>query len=742
MDKMENTNLNEVVEIIKKKELLLPDFQRGFVWDLEMQKGLVASVLAKMPLGSILVLEAKADDYGCRILGRKDEIQLEENDKKDIYVLLDGQQRLTSLINAFSNLIYYDYENSSRLITNYKRLLSPKLAHRFFLRIPAVWKAEEDKEIKDWFGLKELKMNIGNIKKEIPPFLTKEIYEWIHTENITKKCVEPYVPHSDRPQGIVEYCKKGDEYWIPLYLLIEEEEYSDTNKNRLQDILDDIVYDTVKYYIREEYRKIEDREERIRYIEQRILADHIGTVVESEDMEEAFQHEWISAGKRSWSSRMMAYLKGCIEKMDMHEIVVEQSQRERAIDIYENLNLGGVTLSTFELILAKAAKKKFSDNRNLYDAIVDIIQTPIEYGEKLLAETAVKKYFEKLEEEQDGYAVLQEFECYDEKKNILNKKFTEVFLNVLTLISRNPDYKPEKIDGSLIKRGTTLKLDENDICNNYRKVCKGIARACFFLQARCGIRKISGLNYNLMLVLLSYLLAEDSHCEDEKIVKQLEVWYWLGIFSGRYDKDQSENTISDIRNFLISIQRKDKYEWMKGWEKTFFNMPGFSDEETLLMEGDEPPKKVIKDSICQFYMSVTYPDMMNNEVTIQPFWRSGQKLEEHHIIPIGSMKSTYKKCAEKIRKDKKSVVNSPLNYVYITEDSNKKISSRLLRDYIEEATDGSKQKLKIEVDGMEAIDEKCVREILERRFVSIRTEIAERINSIACWEGRLNVENQ
>ncbi len=741
MKKMENTNLNEIVEVIKEGKLLLPDFQRGFVWDLEMQKGLVASVLAKMPLGSILELEAKADDYGCRILGRQDEVQLEEGKEKEVFVLLDGQQRLTSLINAFSNLIYYDYENPSKLIRDYRKLLSPKLSHRFFLRIPAVWKDTKGEERTDWFGVKELKMNIGSGEKDIPPFLTKDILQWIHTEKITKKCTEPYVPHSDKPQEIVKYAKKEDEYWIPLYLLIEENENSDVNKNRLQDILDDIVDDTVKYYVREEYRKLSGKQEKIHYIEQHIATDYIKDVLESEDMEEAFKSKWISEGKRSWSGRMAAYLKGCIERMDMHEIMVEQSQRERAIDIYENLNLGGVTLSTFELILAKAAKKKFENNGNLYDAIVKIIQTPIKYEEKLLAETS-EKHFKKLLKEEKEYAVLEAFECYNAKKNILNKKFTEVFLNVLTLISKVPDYNPENIEGSLIKRATILRLDENDICNNYKKVCKGIGRACFFLQARCGIRKINDINYNLMLVVLAYIMAEDKYCEDEEIIKQLEVWYWLAIFSGRYDKDQSENTISDIRNFLISIQKKDEYKWMKGWEKTFFNMPGFSDEETLLMQGDEPPKKVIKDTICQFYMSLTYPDMLNDKITIQPFWISGQKLEEHHIVPIGSLKRTYKKCAEEIRKDKMSIANSPLNYVYITEKSNKEISSRLLSDYIKEVTAGSKYKLGINVEEKDFINDECVIEFLASRFSSTKEAIAERINDIASWEERLNVENK
>ena len=42
---------------IKKNLILLPDFQRNFVWnDPDIQRDLVASVIAKLPIGSILLL--------------------------------------------------------------------------------------------------------------------------------------------------------------------------------------------------------------------------------------------------------------------------------------------------------------------------------------------------------------------------------------------------------------------------------------------------------------------------------------------------------------------------------------------------------------------------------------------------------------------------------------------------------------------------------------------------------------
>ncbi|MBO5826747.1 MAG: DUF262 domain-containing protein, partial [Treponema sp.] len=59
-------DFNTILDRIKKQELILPDFQRGFVWDSEKMKKLYASVLAKIPVGSILTLESKDDNFNCK----------------------------------------------------------------------------------------------------------------------------------------------------------------------------------------------------------------------------------------------------------------------------------------------------------------------------------------------------------------------------------------------------------------------------------------------------------------------------------------------------------------------------------------------------------------------------------------------------------------------------------------------------------------------------------------------------
>ena len=60
--------LSNLIDKIVKKEILLPDFQRKFIWKEEEKQGrLIASVLAKMPIGSILLLDSDAKDYAYKM---------------------------------------------------------------------------------------------------------------------------------------------------------------------------------------------------------------------------------------------------------------------------------------------------------------------------------------------------------------------------------------------------------------------------------------------------------------------------------------------------------------------------------------------------------------------------------------------------------------------------------------------------------------------------------------------------
>lgn len=130
---MSTENVTQFVELLRAIEdnkILLPDFQRKFVWtDVDSQKAIVASVLAKLPIGSILLLEANAQDYAAKIIGTKLSVDKSKvADKVDF--LLDGQQRITTLANVFSNVVQDNAGEVSNLINQ------QALKRRFFLKVP------------------------------------------------------------------------------------------------------------------------------------------------------------------------------------------------------------------------------------------------------------------------------------------------------------------------------------------------------------------------------------------------------------------------------------------------------------------------------------------------------------------------------------------------------------------------------------------------------------------------------
>ena len=87
--------LAELLNQIHHGDLQLPDFQRGWVWDDDHIRSLIASVSLSYPIGSVMLLETGGD--GARFKPRAVQGAPVENGKMPGTLILDGQQRLTSL---------------------------------------------------------------------------------------------------------------------------------------------------------------------------------------------------------------------------------------------------------------------------------------------------------------------------------------------------------------------------------------------------------------------------------------------------------------------------------------------------------------------------------------------------------------------------------------------------------------------------------------------------------------------
>ncbi|MGC9123989.1 MAG: GmrSD restriction endonuclease domain-containing protein [Thermoplasmata archaeon] len=103
--------------------LLLPSIQRDFVWDIEQIKDLVESIINNYPIGSIILWKTNEKIPSSKLF---DNINNRENNLKERNYIIDGQQRLTSLVLIKNNFyikregrdislekLYYIPENNS-----------------------------------------------------------------------------------------------------------------------------------------------------------------------------------------------------------------------------------------------------------------------------------------------------------------------------------------------------------------------------------------------------------------------------------------------------------------------------------------------------------------------------------------------------------------------------------------------------------------------------------------------------
>jgi len=92
----DSLTLRQLLSSIHDRERGLPDFQRDFVWDPDATQELICSVASTYPAGSLLEIR----NSGNLLKPREVEGAPEFKDHQPSYLILDGQQRLTSLYQA------------------------------------------------------------------------------------------------------------------------------------------------------------------------------------------------------------------------------------------------------------------------------------------------------------------------------------------------------------------------------------------------------------------------------------------------------------------------------------------------------------------------------------------------------------------------------------------------------------------------------------------------------------------
>jgi len=108
MNLFEDTNpraLKDLLSEIHSRTMVLPDFQRDFVWEPSATQELIVSIANNYPAGSLL----RVRDPNRLFAAREFEGAPPLDGKKHTYLVLDGQQRLTSLYQAFYGIGEHRY---------------------------------------------------------------------------------------------------------------------------------------------------------------------------------------------------------------------------------------------------------------------------------------------------------------------------------------------------------------------------------------------------------------------------------------------------------------------------------------------------------------------------------------------------------------------------------------------------------------------------------------------------------
>ena len=159
------TSLYDILKDINKGKIQLPDFQRGWVWDDDRIKGIIASVAKSFPIGAVMLLETGNETI--RFKTKPIEGAPDANGKVPEMLILDGQQRLTALYQA--------------IITN--RVVTTQNAKKYQIKrwyyIDMVKAMDSGSDLEEAiFSINENKVITENIGRDIVLDLSKEEYEF------------------------------------------------------------------------------------------------------------------------------------------------------------------------------------------------------------------------------------------------------------------------------------------------------------------------------------------------------------------------------------------------------------------------------------------------------------------------------------------------------------------------------------------------------------------------------------
>lgn len=157
-------SLKDLLDLVGSGKLKLPDFQRGWVWDDEGIRSLLASISESFPVGALMTLTTGGPvSFKARpIEGASDLARHVHADE----LLLDGQQRMTSLYQATIRREVIDTVNvKQQKIKRWYYIDMRKAVDPAIDREEAIIGVPEDRVVREHFG-RDIKLDLSTPENE------------------------------------------------------------------------------------------------------------------------------------------------------------------------------------------------------------------------------------------------------------------------------------------------------------------------------------------------------------------------------------------------------------------------------------------------------------------------------------------------------------------------------------------------------------------------------------------------
>ena len=700
-------SLKTLIERSEKNEFVLPNFQRDYVWTLEYQKRLLSTFLVNLPTGNFLTLEGKDNDFPARQVCTSNSL----TPKSSCFYLLDGQQRFSTLKNAFFNL--YGEEP-----TKWKKtwdILFSNLQYRFYLSL-------RFNENHDYFGLSNLNFDNDFFNKIEPSMLEEKIVE---KKIFIKDEKKPFHPgYNPMEKGVPKPQHKrqfeiakclSDELLIPLY------EFSNDNKsNLLFQVLKIISTNRIHELT---LQIIEENEiiELLKNIEPNI------DIYLKENNQTLIDQAWHSLAL-NWTNSVFAFFKSKLE-ITMVELQLKRDEVDRAFAVFEVINKPGTPLDEYDLIVARAARDNKLEqlSSRIKNNITEAINLPEALTYKINGIKPKLHYPYKI-----GALV----------NNVIAKDLKIRFLQILSIISHcEKKINPETLSIDHLKRSKILSLKTDEINTNFNKSINAILRAYAFLHYRCGVVNIEQIPYKLMVIPISYQFINDTNWKSKKAHDKIEYWYWTSLLGGYYKMDQYSQAKNDVLALNEFIRNNNKTLELR--RTKIFEVDDYCNEKIILNQDEIKLNPNIDKAILQYILSNQPFDFLDKKTENRlTTWGAAEEtlfeykgvketlvLEDHHICPLNSKKKIGESTTAAIRSDKKEILNSPVNRTYISKTSNREISVFTPKEYFEFISESAKHNhcipsiKSVYVQDSKETDDDYFNRVCKLRFEEIKREI-------------------